>query len=148
MRHASFFVNSENGGVALSVFIDHSAGWDGFNPLLWGQLEEEGNQEWGEADTNASSKATAVEWCSSNDAREIVGHYNLPSKSKSNYEKEEIVMSELLENIEVTSSNLSAVYLVEDLQEHKGVENIGQMEKFVLTFLIGLHFDFIIFRGG
>jgi len=46
LRNATFFVNSKNGVVALSVFIDHSARWDGFDPLLWGQLEEERNQEW------------------------------------------------------------------------------------------------------
>jgi len=46
-------------------------------------------------------------------------------------------MGELLENIEVTSSDLSAVYLVEDLHEDKSVENIGQMEKFFLAIFIG-----------
>jgi len=45
-------------------------------------------------------------------------------------------MGELLENIEVTSSNLSAVYLVEDLHEDKSVENIGQVEKFSLALVI------------
>lgn len=53
-------------------------------------------------------------------------------------------MSELLEHIEVTSSNLSAVDLVEDLHEDKSVENIGQMEKFGLAFLVGFNFHIII----
>lgn len=53
-------------------------------------------------------------------------------------------MSELLEDIEVTSSNLSAVNLVEDLHEDKSVENVGQMEKFILAFFIGFQFYFII----
>lgn len=67
---------------------------------------------------------------------EIVGHNDLPSKCTSNNGKEEIVMAELLEYIEVTSSNLSAVYLVEDLHEDKSVENIGQVEKFILALVI------------
>lgn len=45
-------------------------------------------------------------------------------------------MAELLEYIEVTSSDLSAVYLVEDLHEDKSVENIGQVEKFILALVI------------
>ena len=48
-------------------------------------------------------------------------------------------MSELLEDIEITSSDLSAVNLVEDLQEHEGVENVCQMEEFGLTLFVGLH---------
>jgi hypothetical protein len=47
-------------------------------------------------------------------------------------------MGELFENIEVTSSNLSAVYLVEDLHEDKSVENIGQVNKFILAVVIFL----------
>ena len=34
-------------------------------------------------------------------------------------------MSKLLEYIEVTSSNLSAVYLVEDLHENESVEDVS-----------------------
>ena len=123
--NASFLVDSEDGVVALSVFIDHSARWNCFDPLLWRQLEDEGDQEWWEADTNASSEATAVEWYSSYDAGEIVGHNDLPSKCTSNNDEEEPVMSKLLEYIEVTSSNLSAVYLVEDLHENESVEDIS-----------------------
>lgn len=47
-------------------------------------------------------------------------------------------MAELLEYIEIASSNLSAVYLVEDLHEDKSVENIGQVEKFILALVIFL----------
>ena len=53
-------------------------------------------------------------------------------------------MSELLEDIEVTSSDLSAVDLVEDLHEHKSVENVSQMEQFSLAFMVGLQLDFVV----
>lgn len=53
-------------------------------------------------------------------------------------------MSELLEDIEVTSSDLSAVDLVEDLHEHKSVENVSQMEQFGLAFMVGLQLDFVV----
>lgn len=132
----TFLVNSEDGVVALSVFIDHFTRGDVLDPMLWCQFEDEGDYEWGKSNTNASSKSTAVEWRGTYNAREVVGHDDLPGESTGNNGKEEVVVGKLLKNIKVTSSDLSAVDFIEDLEEHKSVENVGQVKKLVLALFV------------
>lgn len=45
-------------------------------------------------------------------------------------------MEEGLKNVEVPSANLSAVDLVEDLQEYESVEDVGEMFSLCLTLFI------------
>lgn len=40
---------------------------------------------------------------------------------------------ESLKHVKVPSTDLSAVDLVKDLKEHKGIENVGKMSELCLT---------------
>ena len=50
-------------------------------------------------------------------------------------------MEEALKYVYVVNANFSAVNFVEDLQEYKRIENIGEVQNFVLTIFIGKFVD-------
>ena len=63
-----------------------------------------------------------------NPTKEHVRVYEVLEGRSSDQDKQEVIVVEkVLENIEVFASNLSAVDLVEDLEEYESVVDLGQL---------------------
>jgi len=63
----------------------------------------------------------------------------LEGECKEQDTEEEFVVEELLENIEISFSNLSTVDVVENLEENEGVKDPGEMFKLLLAIIESFH---------
>lgn len=72
---------------------------------------------------------TSGHWSGLTDSWEELNHSNLHGRNTNNYCKEEVIVEDLLEDVEILSSDLSAVDLIEYLQEDESVKDIGVVEK-------------------
>lgn len=70
---------------------------------------------------------------SAGDSWEPFAHQDLSGESSEDDHEEIVVVEELLEHVKVFSTNLSAVDLVEELEEDEGVENVGEVLSLCLS---------------
>lgn len=119
--------------VNCLVLVNDCLSVDLGDPGLWSKLEDCTNQQVGRANGNAGSPLTLGHLLCASDRWEPFAHENLCGKSADHHHEEVAVVQELLEHVEVSSSNLTAVDLVEELQENEGVENVGEVLSLCLS---------------
>lgn len=96
-------------------------------PWLWRKFQDSSNQQICGTHSDASSPLSLGHRDSSSNAWEVLTHDNLESKCANDNQEEVIIMQEFLKHIEVLSSDLSAIDLIEQLQEEEYIENVSEV---------------------
>lgn len=113
--------------------------WNSINPCTWSKLEQNRDKQWCRSDNEASSPFSFCKWYASSDGVEDVGEDVLEGECNHQDTEEEFVVEEVLDDIEISFSNFSAVDVVEDLEEDEGVKDPSEMFKLFLAIVVSFN---------
>lgn len=118
--------------LQLFVFIEISRGVHFVDPVLWSDLKQSCHQKWRRSNCHAggafipgkSASMQLVLWLPAEVSQSIHAPGNLSGKGSNHNGKEEGIVEEPLENVEVFGGDLSAIDFIEEHEEDKGDEDV------------------------
>jgi len=120
-------VHIENHTICFIVLINAHVAKLFYLVTLDEELQKERDQKWSRTDGDAGSPLASLHFHGSNDRRKVLAQAYLSDESESNDRDEVPVVSEILENVVVLNSDLSAVDLIEQLKENEDIKDVGEV---------------------
>lgn len=137
------------------VLIDELGEWNGSEQAWTGELEESCNWDNHGTGDDAGTPLASAKSNSTGKEVQVLDHEELEAGNKTEREPEvEIELAEdLLENVDLLLTDLSAVEVIEDLREDEGAEYVGEQLQFhlsspVFLALFGTRRIFLFDRGN
>lgn len=116
-------------GVHLLLFVEELGQW--VEEGGWHELAEGSDDQGGGSDGDAGTPLTSGDGSGLREGWKVGADEDLGRENSGDDSEEVGVVEEALEHVEIALTNLSAVDLVEDLQEDEGVEDVSVVEDVV-----------------